>query len=54
MGFICVFLYITAEIKYNTSSKVDDARQVLRLGKSVDERTHLFCGASFGPLRFRV
>lgn len=28
-------------------------REVLRLGKGVNERTHLFCGAIFGPLQKR-
>lgn len=33
--------------------KVDVVREVLRLGKSVNERAHLFCGAMFGPLQKR-
>ena len=43
-------LYKFGSGEYNEYSKVDGARQVPRLGKGVDERTHLFCGASFGPL----
>ncbi len=31
-------------------SKVNDVREVPRLGKSVDERAHSFCGTSYGPL----
>ena len=32
-------------------SKVNLAREVLRLGKGVNERAHLPCGAMFGPLQ---
>ena len=31
--------------------KVNLAREVLRLGKGVNERAHLSCGATFGPLQ---
>lgn len=31
--------------------KVDIAREVLRLGKGVNESAHLCCGAIFGPLQ---
>lgn len=33
--------------------KVDIVREVLRLGKGVNERAHLPCGAMFGPLQKR-
>lgn len=33
--------------------KVDISREVLRLGKSVNERAHLHCGEVFGPLQKR-
>ena len=31
--------------------KVDIVREVLRLGKGVNERAHPSCGAMFGPLQ---
>ena len=39
-------LYFACKKPYTVFSKVDSARQVSRLGKSVNERAHLSCGAS--------
>ncbi len=43
-------VYFQPKGKYNETSKVDGSREVSHLGKGVNERTHSFCGAPFGPL----
>ena len=39
-------LYFKFKKSYTVFSKVDSARKVSRLGKSVNERAHLLCGAT--------
>ncbi len=39
-------LYFMLNLTYTVYSKVDSARKVSCLGKSMDERAHLLCGAT--------